>query len=332
MKLLAKNLFKGGALIGLLLASQYVVYAQTSRIQGQVFGPGRRPVSDAYVELRNEVETVVQRTKTDGGGGYYFSNVSSGRFSVRVRPFGTDYEEQTQEVEIVSFVGGRQVADSQQKDFYLRERKASSRQPAAPGVIFAQAVPPEAEKAYSQGISHLESNRHEIGMTEIKNAIGIFPTYFLALDRMGVELIKQQKWAEAASFFDPAIAVHDKSANSWYGLAFSSYGIGEVDKALEAAKRASSLSPDSPDIQLLLGISLRRGQQFDDAEKALLRAKKLSEGRSPDVNWQLALLYAHNLKKYQLAAAELEAYLNAKPGHPNAALLRKLIDQWRKQA
>jgi tetratricopeptide (TPR) repeat protein len=81
--------------------------------------------------------------------------------------------------------------------------------------------------------------------------------------------------------------------------------------------------------QLILGIALRRAQKFVDAEKALLRAKKISEGKSPDVLWNLALLYAHNLKKLSLAADELEAYLKLRPDHPDAPLLKKLIQRYR---
>ena len=332
MRSLAHNLVKVGALAFILIASQLAVYGQQSRISGQIFGADRRPLADLHVELLNEVDSVLRRTKTDGVGGYYFAGLSGGRYAVRVRPFGTDYEEQTQEVEINTFVGGRQVSDTQHRDFYLKSRKASERQPGPASVVFAQEVPPDAKKAYDRGISYLDSNRPDLGLTELKAAIALFPTYFVALDRLGVELIKQQQWNDARTYFQRAIAVNQKSANSWYGLAFSSYATGAVGQAVEAAKKAGGLSPDSPDIQLLLGISLRRYKQFNDAEKALLKAKKLAEGKSPDVLWNLALLYAHDIRNYRLAANELEAYLKIRPDHPNAALLRKLISQWRSVA
>lgn len=303
-------------------------YAQ-SRISGQVFGENRRPLADVHVELLNEVESVLARTKTDGVGTYNFVNLSSGRFSVRVRPFGTNYEEQTQEVEIVTFVGGRQVAENARRDFFMRLRKSADRLAAAPGVIFAQEVPPSAQQAYERGISHLNGGRVDPGVEELKAAVTIFPTYFLALDRLGVEFIKKQQWKEGSEYFARAVAVNDKSANSWYGLAFCSYATGAGDKAVEAAKRASSLSPDSPDIQLLLGITLRRLKQYTDAEKALLKAKGLFEGKSAEVFWHLALLYAHDLRKFSLAADALADYLKIQPSHPQAALLKKLIQQYR---
>jgi tetratricopeptide (TPR) repeat protein len=331
MSQFAKRALPFGILF-LLLAAPALIHAQSSRIQGHVFGVNRRPVADAYIELLNEVESVISRTKTDGGGGYYFTGLSAGRYQVRVRPFGTIYEEQAQEVELVTFVGGRQVADSQIRDFYLRERKSGSRQPGAPGVVFAQDVPPDAQKAYDRAVSNINTDRPDLGIQDLRSAIEIFPTYFLALDLLGVELLKQQRFADAVPFFERAIAVNPRSSNSWYGIAFCYYGLDQGGKAVEASKQAAALNPESTDIALMLGISLRKNRQFNEAEKALLKAKKLSDGKSPDVLWNLALLYAHNLKNYRLAAEELENYLKIKPDHPNAQLLKKLISQYRLQS
>ena len=330
MKLFTRKLFTFGAVALFLFGLAASGYAQ-SRISGQVFGESRRPLAEAYVELLNEVESVLMRTKTNGVGNYNFENLSSGRFSVRVRAFGTNYEEQTQDVEIVTFVGGRQVADNIRRDFYMRARKSPDSQVGAPGVIFVQDVPPDAKQAYDRGVSHFDGGRVDLGVGELKAALAIFPTYFLALDRLGVELIKQQQWKEGGEHFARAVAVNDKSANSWYGLAFCLYAIGSGDKSVEAAKKASGLSPDSPDIQLLLGIALRRERQFNEAEKALLKAKNLSGGKSSEALWHLALLYAHDLKKFSLAADALGDFLKVEPSHPQATLLKKLIQQFREK-
>lgn len=329
----AVNMFtRTAAGVCLSLALCTIAHGQAaleSRIQGHVFGGQRRPVADAYVELINDVNSVIRRAKTDGSGGYYFSGLSAGRYNVRVRPFGTNYEEQTQEVELTTFVGGRQVADNQVRDFYLRERTAPGRKPGAPGVVFAQTVPEEAQKAYERALTHLGSNRPELGISELKGALAIFPEYFLALERLGVELLNREKFEEARPYLEKAVAVNDKSSNCWYGLAFVYYALNLPEKAVDAAKKAATLAPDSPDIALMLGISLRKQKQYTEAEKSLLKAKKLSDGKSADIYWNLALLYAHNLKNYRLAAEELENYLKIKPDHPNAELLRKLVKQYR---
>lgn len=332
MSLFAKRLFPAGIAALLLLAASSA-YSQGSRIQGQVMDSNRRPVPDVYVELLNDVETVIRRMKTDGGGTFFFGNLISGRYLIRARPFGTNLEEQTQEVEINGFIGGRQVADMQQRDFYLKVKKnPADANDKAPGVVFAQDVSAEAKKAYDGALADLESNRADQGIQGLRNAIMAFPKYFLALERLGVELLKRQKYDEAIQLLERAVAVNEKSGNCWYGLSYSYFALDQTAKAVDTAKKASTLSPDSADIALMLGISLRKVQQYDEAEEALVKAKKLADGKKPDILWNLALLYAHNLKKYKLAADELEEYLKLSPNHPDTALLKKLIEQYRNQS
>jgi tetratricopeptide (TPR) repeat protein len=306
-----------------------VLIAAQSRIQGQVFGSDRRPLADVYVELLNDTETVIQRIKTNGAGLYLFTVASSGRYYVRVRTFGTNYEEQTAAVEINNFVGGRQVTDSQQQDFFLKERKNNSSQDGSASVLFFQEVPTRAKEHYERGLVHLNGQRVDLALEELRNAISVFPIYFDALNLLGTELVKQQKFEEATAILERAIAVNERSGAVWYGLAFCYYASGQTAKAVEAARKCVTFGPETVENQLILGIALRRAQKFVDAEKALLRAKKISEGKSPDVLWNLALLYAHNLKKLSLAADELEAYLKLRPDHPDAPLLKKLIQRYR---
>src|SRR5688572_30840705 len=86
--------------IALLMAAAGSSVAQNrNTVTGFVFTPERRPVSNVPVELTNEVYQVLQRTRTDGSGRYFFVGLSSGRFFVKVMPLGTNFEEQSQEVE-----------------------------------------------------------------------------------------------------------------------------------------------------------------------------------------------------------------------------------------
>ena len=99
-------------------------------ISGHVFGVDRRPLSDLHVELVDDLSRTIARARTNASGHYSFFRLPAGRFAVRVLPFGTDYEEQEQTVEITNFrrssgSGGDRLAGmtNEQKDFYLRPRK-----------------------------------------------------------------------------------------------------------------------------------------------------------------------------------------------------------------
>lgn len=321
-----------GILPCMLLACAGAALAQqsTSRITGQIFGANRRPLADVYVELRNEVETVLQRTKTNGSGVYTFANLTAGRFSVRVRPFGTAYEEQIQDVELTTIVGGRNVADIQYKDFYLKTRRdVASTTPVSNEVVYAQEVSETAKRLYDKAIVDLAAGRTDNGIVGLEEAVKDFPTYFAALDRLGVEMLKRQRYTEAVNYFERSTAVNVKSSNSWYGLAFARYATENVKGSIEAGIKAAELAPESSDINLMLGIALRRGRNYVDAERSMLKAKKLSRNLSADVSWNLALLYVYNIKNSRLAADELENYLKVKPDHPEAQRIKRLISQLR---
>jgi hypothetical protein len=92
-----KNGLCAAYLVGMLLITFCLVQAQTqpvnrSTVSGFVFDPYRRPVPEIRVELMNEVNSVLQRTRTDGSGRFLFRGLSSGRFIIKVLSVGTDYE------------------------------------------------------------------------------------------------------------------------------------------------------------------------------------------------------------------------------------------------
>jgi hypothetical protein len=103
-----------------------------------------------------------------------------------VLPLGTNYEEQTQEVEIAGIgVLGRPIADNLHKDFYLRVRKDNSDNATITKAIFVQDVPDDARKIFDKALSDFEANKQEIGMQGLEKALAIFPTFYEALENWG---------------------------------------------------------------------------------------------------------------------------------------------------
>ena len=300
-----------------------------STISGYVFGTSRAPVDQVPVELRNDVNGVIGRTRTDSSGRFIFNGVPSGRLLVTVLPLGTNFEGQTKEVEIAG-VGarGQLIPDNPQVDFYLKEKKGTE---LAGGneVVFAQEVPEEARRLFRAAISDLDGQRTEQGIGELKQAIEIFPTFFLALERLGAEQLKQERYEDAAKNLSASVSVNSRSFLSWYGLTYANFGLKKWDAVIESAEKALEIEKNSVNTLLLMGISQRNLRKFGEAERSLIRAKKVDEGKTPDLYWNLALLYTYNLKKYQDAADALELYLKANPTIPDTTNVRKLIKQLR---
>jgi tetratricopeptide (TPR) repeat protein len=141
--------------------------------------------------------------------------------------------------------------------------------------------------------------------------------------------VGQQKFENARDAFDKAVAVNQRSFTGWYGLSYADFALNKPVDSIAASQKALELDKNSVNTLFLLGVSQRRVKHYEDAEKSLIQAKKLDNGKTPDINWNLALLYAHNLKRYKDAANELEAYLKNDPNVPNKELIRKLIKQFR---
>jgi tetratricopeptide (TPR) repeat protein len=301
-----------------------------STISGFVFDQQRRPIAEIPVELLSDVNLVLRRTKTNGSGRFFFSQLSQGRFSIRVLTFKTEFEEQSQDVEIygVGF-GGRALADNVQKDIYLRLRKEATTSSHSPGAIFVQEVPAEAKQVYAQAILDFDGNRLEAGIEGLEKALRLFPTYYLALEKLGLAYTNQQKYERAREIFGKAVEVNTRSFNGWYGLSYVNYALRQPEAAIEAAQKAVSLNSSSNNALLFLGLSLRQAKRYEEAERSLKRADALAKGLSPEVHWNLALLYAHNLKRYKDAANELELYLKTHPGTSQADNIKKLIKLYR---
>ncbi|MBP6003365.1 MAG: carboxypeptidase regulatory-like domain-containing protein [Pyrinomonadaceae bacterium] len=331
------NLVSLIALVLLLLSGAAPARSQNSyrnTITGFIFDSQRTPVTQIPVEITNEVGQVLGRTKTDGSGRYFFPGLSSGRFTIRVLPFGTDLEEQSGDVEIINMSrpGGGSTSDSAQKDFYLRSRRSANNAKSVTGTVFAQDVPAAAVKLYEQGVVELTEKRTDAGMDLLLKAVKIFPDYFLALERLGREYISQQKYDYASAAFLKTVSVNDRSFNGWYGLSYASYALKDPKTGVPAGQKATELNSSSVDAFLILGLAHRQAKQYKEAEKSLLQAKKLANGTQPDVFWNLALLYANDMSRFKDAADELELYLKVSTDEKKNESVRKLIADFRRRS
>ena len=72
--------------------------------------------------------------------------------------------------------------------------------------------------------------------------------------------------------------------------------------------------------------------EYEKAEISLKKADELAGKKLADIHWELALLYYHNLKRYNEAADELELYLKANPKAENKEQVKGLIKMFRSKA
>ena len=302
-----------------------VVFAQgRSTVTGFVSGPDRKPIERARVELSDGTSAFGKRVETDASGRFVINNVGIGRLELRVIAPGSELEEYSQSVEIGG--GGTGGYETVQVDVRMKLRKGSAASTAA-SVVFAQDVPEAAKKHFQAAIIELEKKQPAID--ELEKAVGVFPTYFAALEVLGVEYMKAREYEKAQKTFKAAVAINTRSFNGWYGLSYAELMMERHAEALDAATKAIEIDKNAPEAYYVVGMSQRKLKQYDASEKAFVRAKDLDKGRTPEIHWNLALLYAHNLKQYGKAADELELYLKSTPDNPDTAKIKKLIADFR---
>lgn len=303
-------------------------------ISGRVFGAdGHQPVDNVYVELLDEVYSSIGRSKTDSTGFYQFGNLSQGTFKVKVLPYGTDYLEQTQEVAIqnISVLQGR-GHDNVHLDFYLKVRANANAGPFyAPGSIFVQEVPEPARKVYEKGVAALREKKEKEGFEFLKNAIELFPSYYVALDRLGTEYVVRGYYDAALALLTKAVEINPRAYSSTFGLGVSQYNLKQNGEALKNLRKATTLYNKSPNAYLWLGMALKRDNKLTDAETAFKRANDLSKGKSAEVHWQMARFFSEQ-NRYKDAADELELFLKYQTDKQDEEKIKQMIQKLREKA
>jgi len=318
----------------ILFSAQHISAANI--ISGNVYDRQGNPLNAVDVELLDEYYRLLQRVRTDAVGRYQFSGLNNGNYTVRVLPFQYDLQDQSQYVEVqaISARPGDPGSMYVSQDFYLQPKKGGLRD-AELSVVFAQEVPKDAKTAYEKAVNNFSKKRDNMAFDDLKTAIEIFPTYYLALNRFGMELFLRKQYIESFQVFMKSVEVNPRSAESFYYLGFSFYNLGkDYNKAeLTSFNQALILAPASPQVLWMLGKVERRAGKFADAEKHLLQAKKLSTYKVPEIHDELYHLYSEDLKKYNLAADELELFLKATKLNDNDEMkVRKSIADLREKA
>lgn len=297
----------------------------TNSISGHVSDDRRAPVKDLRVELLNEVDSVLQTTRTDGSGLFIFRKLSDGAFQIRVQTAGTNYETQVKRVELNRPHGFG--ATSEEVDIVLQTRRTNSTTTKS-GVVFVQDVPEAARKEYQRALGLQKPEKRQEFFAALKKAVEIHSQYFDALEMLGSEYVKDQQFDLAVPLLTTAVGINGRAYPSWYALGVAQYNLKQMPAAIESLRRAVLLNDRSINANLWLGMALRQSARLDEAEVYFKQANVLAGTKLPDAHWQLALLY-NQLKRYKEAADELEIFLKVQPDSRDAQQIRKLIQQLR---
>ncbi|HSE96974.1 MAG TPA: FG-GAP-like repeat-containing protein, partial [Blastocatellia bacterium] len=130
-------------------------------------------------------------------------------------------------------------------------------------------------------------------------------------NNIGVALLEQFNYKDAADSFRRALAIDPRLAIARINLAIALYNLPDIPASLAEAKRAAEMMPDAPQPHYMLGLIARTQNRFDDATESFRRVIKI-DPRDVGANVNLAQLYMQQ-RKYQEALGLLRTAIDSEP-------------------
>lgn len=293
-------------------------------VEGTVYGPDSKALVNVTVTLQNHAGAQIDQDITKNDGRYRFAGVLAGTYYISVKAAEPGLQQLLQKIELIN-TGIRVTNYSKERfDFSLRRTAASERPPVV-GTVFAQAVPPDAEKEYRSAVISISKGEREAAVVKLKRAIQLFPTYFLALRQLGLLYIDSEKDQQAVEPLKKSLEVNPRSSQSHLGLGMAYVNLDRPKEALKELNEALALDRKDFRSYLYLGMALINMGKLDEAEKSLKEAYSIGGPiQARTAHLHLASIYSTR-KEYQKAIAELETYLHENPNPPNASKIREAI-------
>jgi tetratricopeptide (TPR) repeat protein len=319
--------------VGFLLLGWHLVLMQAPAvytIYGTVCLPDGSPASGIIVSISSQAGCNLQVT-TDNLGRYEIPGLPRGRYYLTAtNPSEPGQSSDSVEVDAPHGAAGRILVK-----FILRSdaRFKSMRGTQTVSVTVTEAsqrVPGPAEKAYKEGQRYSAKKRYSEALASYSNSIGIFPAYFQALGARGHLRIVMGQASEAEKDFTQALELNGSYEPALRGLGICRFQEGRFEEAAELFVRAASESPGNALNHLFLGISYSELGRSAAARVSLEKALAVDPVGAVRAHVHLAGLWIRD-DRPQEAIAELEAYLSAAPGTPDAETLHATLNQLRQR-
>lgn len=321
MKLIRKASCRFCLAAGLCAVLAAGVCAQSSGvIEGYVRGPDAKPLPHVVVVLKNVGGVQVDRTLTNLEGHYLFFMVPPGQYVVSVEP-KSPYVGDTRYVEIMT---GEQDAH-RREDFQLDRLGSPQPRTPPPEPVFIQQVPREAEQAYEQALELFRQGQTEKAREQLERAVQLFPAYFLALNRLGLEALQAGDVAASEQWFARALRANPNSASARFGMGWVQYQKGELQAAAEHLRQSAAMNPAVPETQWYLGLTALELKHWKEAEAAFRKFLELRPGEQHPAVYLYLASALDQQKRHREAAEALRTYLNLIPPEQRTEKLKQLL-------
>jgi len=133
---------------------------------------------------------------------------------------------------------------------YLRQKKQKEADAAfRKGLEVAKAAS-GFDSSYYQGVAQMRLKQFDAAVASLKQALELKPDHAATLHQLGVATSFQQKWNEAAGWFDQALAQDATLAYAYYYRGLAQDKRGKKDLAVADLNRFLKIAPAAPEAAL----------------------------------------------------------------------------------
>ena len=303
-----------------LLLGATSVFAQGGSIQGRVaLASGDRLNETARITLQTS-RGVKATVFTDNQGQFSFRGLNPGLYDVVVDADPNRFELTSATVEV--FPNAPALLR-----IVLKERKASGSRKGADSVSTSEldaAIPSKAKKEFERASDAGNAGKTEEAIAHLRKAIEIYPSYLMARNDLGTQLLAEGKLAEAEDQLREAVKIGPKAFNPKLNLGIVLVQQQKFAEATTVLRDAIALNSAAPSARLYNGMALEGMNEFDEAEKELKASHDLGGVPYALALYRLGHIYL-NKGDRKSAVEAFERYLSEAPHATNAGEVKALL-------
>ncbi len=259
---------------------------------------------------------------TRSGGGFVFSNLASGRYTLTF--FHPDFAEQRQTIDLVLSSQVGMVVTL----FRNRTRTAPfSTQSKVP--FWALQIPARAQREFDQAVEALDRGNSKNGVRHLRAAVEAYPQFASAYGALGAAHTSAGETRAAETAYEKALEIDETLYTAHLGLGNLYLEEKRYQDAGKHLDRADLLKPDDWRVQYGLGDLYWRVGEWAKAEEKLRRSIELN-GKLPRMHLLMINVLAGQ-EKFPEALAAMESFLERFPEDRFAPEVRQKRDLLRAQ-
>jgi Flp pilus assembly protein TadD len=280
------------------------------------------PIPAVTLEISQSGSQAQAQVMSGMDGGFVFRGLQEGDYVITAKKNGFDTASVTGSV---VRTGGPEVTIT------LRRTAAAGVHPGGPISTHQLQVPKKARAAYEKGYTLLaEKNKPAESIPAFEKAVKEYPSYYEAYTELGIANNHVGKVPEAEASFKKAVELSDGTfLQPLYLLADLNNSHGKYQEAEPFARQAIALDSSAWNGFFELARSLLGLKRISEAETSAVQARDLSP-QTPQIYLILANIHALQ-QKYPAAVQDLDAYLKLVPDSQNNESVRRTRDKLQKQ-